>query len=91
MGYTDRRLGFVNMLPAGATRAKGVDLKVGWINVDFHILRLGKHRYRHGRGVYSSLSFRLWNPLNPMYPAFVFQSGISSLTLNHKADFFKAP
>ena len=30
VGYTDRRLGFVNMLPAGATRAKGVDLKVGW-------------------------------------------------------------
>src|SRR5262249_47203512 len=61
VGYAYRRFGLVDVLPAGAARAQGVNLQVIVVDVYVDFSRLREHGDSGGRGVGSAGSLGVWH------------------------------
>ena len=78
------------MLTARAAAAVSVDFEVVFVDVHLDVRRLGKHRHRHGGGVYPALRLRFGHALHAVHPAFEFQISPRALARNHKGEFLRA-
>ena len=79
------------MLAPRAAGAEGVYLQVLGVDVYLHVLRLGQHGHRGGRGVYAAPGLGLRHPLDPMGPALEFKPAIGPRAVDKEADLLKAP
>ena len=66
---TNRGVGRIDALTAGAAGAKHIDSKIHWVDIHVDFFGLGQNRDRHGRGVNPALSFSLGNTLDAMHAA----------------------
>ena len=76
------------MLTACAAGTEGIDFQIGGIDLQLHVLRLGKHRHRGGGGMHASLALGLGHALYAVHSAFIFKARIRALSVDHKGDFF---
>src|SRR5215207_2661289 len=75
----DRRVCGVHALAARTAGAVHVDLEVPRVDLDLHILGLGKDCHGCRRGVYAALALGLGHPLDPVRPAFVLEDRIGAV------------
>ena len=76
------RVGRVDRLPARARGAVDVDLQVVRVDLHVHLLGLGQHRDRRGRGVDAALRLGLGHPLHPVRAALVLEHAVRALALH---------
>src|SRR5699024_9367454 len=89
MSQTDGRVCGVDTLTAISGSTENIKLTVVHIQmkVDLFCLRHDCHSYCGSMD--TSAGLRLRNTLNPVHTAFIFQTGISALPLNHESYFFE--
>src|ERR1700680_1153138 len=75
MRHPYRRLGLVDVLPAGAARAQRVDLEIGLVDGDIEVLRLGQYGNGRGRGVDAAGRFGVGHALDAVHAGFEFELG----------------
>ncbi len=90
MGKTHRRIRGVYALASVSRRAHYVDSDILFINDHIHFLHFRHYGHGDGRCVNTSARLCLRHTLYPVHAAFVFQSGIRSLTAYHKVYFLHA-
>ena len=76
----DSGLVLIRMLATSRGGSEGVHLDIIWVDRDLHIIDLRHDRYGDGRGVNSSLTFRLGDSLDSMHSAFELELGVDTFT-----------
>ena len=90
VGDADGGLGFIDVLPAGAARTEGVDLKVRRIDVNLHFFGLGQHGHGNGGGVDTALGLGVRHALHAVHARLEFQAAVNAVSLDEEADFLDA-
>src|SRR5262245_66353708 len=90
MSNADSGFGLVNVLPAGPTGTHGVDLEIGFVNVDIDVLYLRQHGDGRRRGVDAARRFSIGHSLHAMHAGFEFELG-KYPTAAHLSDNFLEP
>ena len=81
-----RRVGRVDRLAARAGRAVDVDLEVVRVDVHVHLLGLGQHGDRGGRGVDAALRLGLRHALHAVRAALVLEDAVGALALDREGE-----
>ncbi len=91
VGDADGGIGFIDVLPARAGCAEGVDAKVGWVQFDvFQFVRFGHDGNGAGGGVDAALAFGGGDALHAVSARFKFQTAVRPGADNTGDDFFIA-
>ena len=85
MGEAHGGFGLVDVLPAGAARAHGVDAQIRLVDLDVDLLGLGQHGDGCGGGVDAPRGLGVGHPLDPVHAALEFQprEDAAALDLGH--------
>src|SRR5262249_50483911 len=73
MSNADSGFGLVNVLPAGPAGTHGVDLEIGFVNVDIDVLYLRQHGDGRCRGVGAARRFSTGHSLHGMHAGLEFE------------------
>lgn len=91
VGNTDRRVGGVNVLPARAGGAEGIDAQIRRVDIrHFRLRQLRHHRHRTGGGVDTPLRLGGRHALHAMAAGFKFEPAVDAVAADLGDHLFKA-
>ena len=90
MGDADGGLGFVDVLPACAGRAEGVDFEVGGVDLKVDLFGFGEDGDGDGRGMDAALAFGFGDALDAVDAGLKFEAGIRAVAADLENDFLAA-
>ena len=84
-------IGRIHVLSARAAGPEDVDAQLGWIDLDFHLIRLRKNGHGNGRGMDPALRFRLRYALDAVDAGFKLEPAEDALSLYEADDLLQSP
>ena len=86
MGDADGGIGLVDVLPAGAARAEGVDLEFALVDLELHFVCFRQDRDGGGGRLDASLALGLGDPLHAVDARLEFEAGVGAVAGNLERD-----
>ena len=86
MRQSHGRFGLVDMLTARTAGFTGFVNKIRVLDLHLHLVCLGQHRNRCGRGLNASLRFGFWHALYAVHARFKTEMRPRLVSLDHKGD-----